>query len=125
MKFMTKLENIIMNRTGCDRGTANLVANDILDENERAENAVYLPCNVGDTVYVICDGRRLPGVRRVTNINIRDSDIIVTVRNERTYEYDSYFGWQFGRQIFTSLSDADKALESKGGGNENDDQANA
>ena len=32
MKFMTKLETIIMNRTGCNRTTANLVANDILDE---------------------------------------------------------------------------------------------
>ncbi len=32
MKFMTKLENIIMNRTSCNRETANLVANDILDE---------------------------------------------------------------------------------------------
>jgi hypothetical protein len=32
MKFMTKLETIIMNRTGCNRETANLVANDILDE---------------------------------------------------------------------------------------------
>ena len=37
MKFMTKLENIIMTRTGCDRGTANLVANDILDEIEKTE----------------------------------------------------------------------------------------
>lgn len=32
MKFMTKLETIIMNRTGCNRETANLVANDILAE---------------------------------------------------------------------------------------------
>lgn len=32
MKFMTKLENTIMNRTGCNRETANLVANDILRE---------------------------------------------------------------------------------------------
>lgn len=34
MKFMTNLENIIMNRTGCNRETANLVANDILRECE-------------------------------------------------------------------------------------------
>lgn len=34
MKFMTKLETIIMNRTGCNRETANLVANDILCEYE-------------------------------------------------------------------------------------------
>lgn len=113
MKFMTKLENIIMNRTGCDRGTANLVANDILDENEKTEKAVYLPCNVGDTVYVICDGYRLPGMRRVTDIHIRDGEILVTVRNERTYETNRYFVWQFGRQIFTSLTDAEKALEVK------------
>ena len=32
MKFMVKLETIIMNRTGCNRETANLVANDILNE---------------------------------------------------------------------------------------------
>ena len=30
MKQMTMLENIIINRTGCNRETANLVANDIL-----------------------------------------------------------------------------------------------
>ena len=36
MQLMTKLETIIMNRTGCNRETANLVANDILTENDRA-----------------------------------------------------------------------------------------
>jgi DNA-directed RNA polymerase subunit M/transcription elongation factor TFIIS len=36
MKLMTKLETIIMNRTGCNRETANLVANDIIDETENA-----------------------------------------------------------------------------------------
>jgi hypothetical protein len=36
MKLMTKLETIIMNRTGCNRETANLVANDVLDETEKA-----------------------------------------------------------------------------------------
>ena len=36
MKLMTKLETIIMNRTGCNRETANLVANDILDEADKA-----------------------------------------------------------------------------------------
>ena len=111
MKFMTKLENMIMARTVCDRGTANLVANDILNEVERSEKAVYLPCNVGDTVYVICDGYRLPGIRRVTDIHIRDGEILVTVRNERTYETDRYFVWQFGRQIFTRLTDADEAIK--------------
>lgn len=35
MKLMTKLENIIMLRTHCDRETANLVANDVLDENNK------------------------------------------------------------------------------------------
>lgn len=35
MKFMTKLETLIMNRTGCNRETANLVANDILQEVEK------------------------------------------------------------------------------------------
>lgn len=37
MKFMTKLETIIMNRTGCNQETANLVANDILAEVDKAE----------------------------------------------------------------------------------------
>ena len=35
MKQMTKLENIIMNRSGCNRETANLIANDILQEVEK------------------------------------------------------------------------------------------
>ena len=37
MKFMTKLETIIMNRTGCNRETANLVANDILAEVDKTD----------------------------------------------------------------------------------------
>lgn len=39
MKFMTKLEDIIMTRTTCNRETANLIANDILDEVEKEEEA--------------------------------------------------------------------------------------
>ena len=37
MKFMTKLETIVMNRTGCNRETANLVANDILAEVDKEQ----------------------------------------------------------------------------------------
>ena len=37
MKFMTKLETIIMNRTGCNREVANLVANDILAEVDKTD----------------------------------------------------------------------------------------
>lgn len=37
MKFMVKLETIIMNRTGCNRETANLVANDILSEVDKED----------------------------------------------------------------------------------------
>lgn len=37
MKFMTHLEDIIMSRTGCNRETANLVANDILDEVDKVD----------------------------------------------------------------------------------------
>ena len=54
MKFMTKLETIIMNRTGCNRETANLVANDIIDETEKAnresiDEVVLCPyCNSED-----------------------------------------------------------------------------
>lgn len=36
MKLMTTLENIIMSRTNCNRETANLIANDISDEIEKA-----------------------------------------------------------------------------------------
>ena len=36
MKLMTKLENIILSRTVCNRETANLVANDILAEVDKA-----------------------------------------------------------------------------------------
>ena len=35
IKQMTKLENIIMNRSGCNRETANLIANGILQEVEK------------------------------------------------------------------------------------------
>lgn len=32
MNIMTKMENIVMNLTGCSRQTANLVVNTIIDE---------------------------------------------------------------------------------------------
>ena len=37
LTLMTKCEFIIMNITGCDRKTSNLVANSILDETEKCE----------------------------------------------------------------------------------------
>ena len=42
MIWMTKMENIVMNMTGCPRETANLVVNAILQETEK-EN-----CNNAD-----------------------------------------------------------------------------
>jgi hypothetical protein len=35
---MTKMENVVMNMTGCNRQTANLVVNTIIDEWEEEEN---------------------------------------------------------------------------------------
>ncbi len=37
MNWMTQMENIVMNMTGCPRETANLVVNAILQEAEKAE----------------------------------------------------------------------------------------
>ena len=37
MLWMTKMENIVMNMTGCPRETANLVVNAICQEVEKAE----------------------------------------------------------------------------------------
>ena len=78
--------------------------------------AVYLPCNVGDIVYVKCAGIRHPGTRRVTDIHIREDGIIVTVRNDRTGETNKYFTWQFGREVFTILAEAASALADEGNG---------
>lgn len=61
MKFMTKLETIIMNRTGCNRETANLVANDILDEadseirNETIDEFLDRACTALQTGNLIMD----------------------------------------------------------------------
>ena len=54
MKFMTKLETIIMNRTGCNRETANLVANDILAEVE-ADNVKEIICDIEASLSVYTD----------------------------------------------------------------------
>lgn len=56
MKLMTKLENIIMNCTGCNRETANLVANYVLDENNAAneksiDDVMICPCCGSDKCY--------------------------------------------------------------------------
>ena len=42
MVWMTKMENIVMNMTGCPRETANLVVNAILQEAEKED------CNNAD-----------------------------------------------------------------------------
>lgn len=38
MKLMTKMETIVMNMTGCNRETANLVVNAIIDEWDKENN---------------------------------------------------------------------------------------
>ena len=39
MKWMTQMENIVMNLTGCDRQIANTVVNTILEEDAKANAA--------------------------------------------------------------------------------------
>ena len=39
MKWMTKMENMVMNMTGCDRQTANLVVNTVLEEDMKANRS--------------------------------------------------------------------------------------
>jgi hypothetical protein len=51
MKFMTKLESIIMNRTGCNRETANLVANDILYECEQSTTVADIKLEAADEIF--------------------------------------------------------------------------
>lgn len=73
--------------------------------------AVYLPCNVGDIVYVKCAGSRIPGRRRVTDIHIcASTSTVVTVMNDRTGAGDRYLVQDFGKEIFTSLTEAEAAL---------------
>lgn len=36
MKWMTQMENIVMNLTGCDRQIANTVVNTIIEEDRKA-----------------------------------------------------------------------------------------
>ena len=55
MKFMTKLETIIMNRTGCNRETANLVANDILQEADKDISADIVLSIFADIDKIIAD----------------------------------------------------------------------
>ena len=38
MILMTKMENIVMNMTGCNRETANLVVNAVIDECDSEED---------------------------------------------------------------------------------------
>ena len=56
MKQMTKLENIIMNRSGCNRETANLIANDILQEVEKDLQAEVAREIFADIEKLMLDG---------------------------------------------------------------------
>jgi hypothetical protein len=60
MKLMTKLETIIMNRTGCNRETANLVENDILAEVDKEQKDFeYTLIGVMHSVDKWLDGEEL------------------------------------------------------------------
>jgi DnaJ-class molecular chaperone len=56
MKTMTEMENTVMNMTRCDRQTANLVANAILDidrKTEKDDSCLYCKGNG----YIIIHGK--------------------------------------------------------------------
>lgn len=64
MKFMTKLETIIMNRTGCNREIANLVANDILVEADKESAREVL----ADLAYVFNKQGVIPMLNRMDEL---------------------------------------------------------
>lgn len=76
------------------------------------------PCDVGETVYVVIDGLRIPAVREVRSIRISGSfdtayDIRFCVKNVRTGEVSSFSIDDFGKTAFVNREDAMKAIENK------------
>ena len=78
MKVMTQLENIIMNRTVCNRTTANLIANDILNVCERTlhtdikqENAKEIFAEIDKLLSVDKNGEANLDVTELHNLEIK------------------------------------------------------
>lgn len=72
---------------------------------------VPLPCDIEDVVYVLVAGLSMPVRRRVTDIHISAWGITVTAINERTGDSREFPTNEFGKTVFTDLSDATVALQ--------------
>lgn len=69
MKQMTKLENIIMNRTCCNRETANLIANDILQEVEKDLQVEVARSIFAEIEKILIDSAYIPDCARFVDID--------------------------------------------------------
>ena len=100
MKFMTKLENIVMNRTGCDRWVANLVANDILAENQRIKSIYEIVTHYGEIVGCVTayDDRQALCIYLLDHEEMDDAMLWRDVNNLwKLAEYDDEDNFLFAR----------------------------
>lgn len=78
---------------------------------EEQGRLVVLPCKVGDTLFVTDERTFLPARRTVESVTWRNGEISVLARNDRTgYAYFCK-GSDFGKTVFLSREEAEKALE--------------
>lgn len=108
------IELIIESVNGCARHWAEVIADYLL-----ANGVVVLPCNVGDTVYKVFDGKvwEMKAVAIPMLISSTGAHLSVTCTNYRgaalTYELSD-----FGKTVFPTREEAEKALEKREGGDE-------
>ena len=117
MKFMTKLETIIMNRTGCNRETANLVANDILKECDAYDWAdkKHLDLSVAK-LSIDADFKRLHGHIE----SYEDANLLAQLEMSRKSQRGEYYnlivifpGWNVGIENKPDLYKKALELEEK------------
>ena len=114
MKFMTKLETIIMNRTGCNQETANLVANDILaevdKENEDNPRCIEFPIDIDGVFYGLqetqCFAYSVCGYKWGRRRGTDDKFVLIVLT-----VYEMEFIW--GEEAFATEEEAERALKAR------------
>jgi hypothetical protein len=114
------LSNMIQDSVGgCAKYWADLIADHLLDE-----GVIVPPCKVGDVVWVLNRSRGAIYGNKVVCIKVRgespNKNTIRVEHHNRVAEasYRKYTWSQFGKQVFLSKEEAEKALSE---GNENED----
>ena len=81
------------------------------------EQIIVLPCKVGETVYCLIQGFENPLKATANRITVQKDAVIISC-SVLGYFGQSYMATDFGKTVFLTKEEAEKALEERTGKNE-------